>query len=254
MDRLVFFGRVLPEFINFSLPVSPPIRLQNPNSGLDVTCRVLTKNSAVQIDCESHGVYDFADIHCRVYDAAKIPIDLECFALGVSLDLIIDRYIDRDSREYRLISRIDDLGALCTASDSFASGSFDSFAEMYHLVATDLDLYMALNDLIAAIRVPRHAVLGCARAIESLRNIVKEPDMEVPAAWEKLRSVLNIHRSYLELIISNSVAWRHGDRVHISRETCHEIFVRSWIIMNRFLEYRKRGDTSLPVNDFPALV
>jgi hypothetical protein len=33
----------------------------------------------------------------------------------------------------------------------------------------------------------------------------------------------------------------------------HGTIKRSWIVMNRFLEFKKRGDEALPLSDFPLL-
>jgi hypothetical protein len=34
----------------------------------------------------------------------------------------------------------------------------------------------------------------------------------------------------------------------------NEMIIKAWTIMNRFLEYKKRGDRPLPISDFPLLI
>jgi hypothetical protein len=46
---------------------------------------------------------------------------------------------------------------------------------------------------------------------------------------------------------------RHGDPAHIPAITTTEITRRSWKIMNRFFEYKKRDNGPLPLAEFPLL-
>ena len=124
---------------------------------------------------------------------------------------------------------------------------------MWDLVVTDPALFQALDDLIVSITLPHHSTVNCARAIEGLRHLIAAPDATVSQAWEQMRNALQLDRSFLQLITDTSAAPRHGNRIHISGSITTEIVRRSWLIMDRFLEYRKRGNTPLPATDFPTL-
>jgi len=69
-----------------------------------------------------------------------------------------------------------------------------------------------------------------------------------------MRQYLNIDHAYLKFITDVSTAPRHGKRVGAtSQKDFDETITRSWVVMNRFLEYKKRGDKQLPLAAFPLL-
>ena len=61
-----------------------------------------------------------------------------------------------------------------------------------------------------------------------------------------MNATLRLERSYVDLILDHSKGPRHADRAHISGAICSEIVKRSWKIMNRLLEYLKRGFSHSP--------
>ncbi len=71
--------------------------------------------------------------------------------------------------------------------------------------------------------------------------------------WTKMQDYLNIGRSYREFIMTASTEPRHGDRSDVPAHISQQVVERSWVIMNRFLEYKKRGDKPLPIAEFPLL-
>lgn len=121
------------------------------------------------------------------------------------------------------------------------------------MVLQDAGLFMALNDLIAAISLPHVSTVNCARAIEGLRHLIASTGSSDKQAWEQMRQALQIDKAYLKLITDSSAASRHGNRVHVPGSVTTEITRRSWIIMNRYFEYRKRGNRVLSLTDFPLL-
>jgi hypothetical protein len=69
-----------------------------------------------------------------------------------------------------------------------------------------------------------------------------------------MRAALNATKPYVQSITEMSHGTRHGDwSTERSEEEARKTTERAWILMNRFLEYRKRGDQSLPLTDFPLL-
>jgi len=68
-----------------------------------------------------------------------------------------------------------------------------------------------------------------------------------------MRDNLNVSQQFLEFITDHSIGPRHGDVLDIPFSIINELIRRSWIVMNRFLEFKKRGDQKLPSSDFPLL-
>jgi len=126
------------------------------------------------------------------------------------------------------------------------------FDKVLNTVLTEPSVFMALNDLITAISLPHHSSVTCARAIERLRHLVA-PGTPRKDSWESLRQNLNIDRKYLEFVTVHSTGPRHGDPEHIPGTITTEVTQRAWKIMNRFLEFRKRGNVPLQLSEFPLL-
>ena len=73
-------------------------------------------------------------------------------------------------------------------------------------------------------------------------------------AWRVMREKLQIDETYLKFVTGSSKKLRHGDRGATDSKIQMEVTHRAWAIMNRYLEYVKRGETeSLPVESFPIL-
>jgi hypothetical protein len=113
---------------------------------------------------------------------------------------------------------------------------------------------MILHDLIAGISMPYHARIVCARAVEGIRELMSKPNSNTKQAWQHFRDTLRLDRTYVDPITDISKDSRHGKFVHIHGDEENEIIPRSWRIMDRFFEFRKRGGVdSLPVERFPIL-
>ena len=68
-----------------------------------------------------------------------------------------------------------------------------------------------------------------------------------------MQAALNISRPYQQWVTSLSANPRHADRSHITGANTTEALSRTWSLMNRFLEYKRRGDKPLSAPDFPVL-
>ena len=85
-------------------------------------------------------------------------------------------------------------------------------------------------------------------------NLIATPDMPRKKAWAKFRESLRIDENYILLITDYSKAARHGNREYVPGPIAGEIVRRAWAIMNRFFEFRMRGNQPLPITEFPVLV
>jgi hypothetical protein len=68
-----------------------------------------------------------------------------------------------------------------------------------------------------------------------------------------MQAALNISRPYQEWVTNLSAEPRHANRSYVTGADTTDAVARTWRIMNRFLHYRKRGNTSLTAPDFPEL-
>ena len=104
-----------------------------------------------------------------------------------------------------------------------------------------------------AISSPRTIVPHCARAIDTLRVLSAPAKANKKRGWEILQRNLQVSEEYVKLLSVETRASRRGDHQAVSGEMTSEISKRAWTIMNRYLEYRKRGDQPLPLDLFPPL-
>jgi hypothetical protein len=110
---------------------------------------------------------------------------------------------------------------------------------------------LAFDALTYSLDFPDMAVVNCAHTIEHIRHIMA-PGRDRKVGWEIMRNTLNIDKDYLESVSKTSVGPRHGD---FSPEFLNSnARIRAWTVMNRYLEFRKRGGKdALPLSEFPLL-
>jgi len=112
----------------------------------------------------------------------------------------------------------------------------------------------ALRDLNECF-IPNRTTVNCARVIETIRYMIHPTtkDDKRDRAWKAMQRALNIEHSFIKLISDHALSHRHGSYAPVDASTNDEISHRTWEIMNRFLEYRKRDNHPLTAPDFPLL-
>jgi hypothetical protein len=114
-------------------------------------------------------------------------------------------------------------------------------------------LFLAIRDLIDGMRTSYIAETNCTRAVETIRNFFIPEGGSRENGWGPMREALNASREYLVYITDLSRGPRHGDYFGTIAPKVRESAKRTWIVMNRFLEYRKRNNQPLPLSEFPLL-
>jgi hypothetical protein len=215
---------------------------------LDMTIRV-TRHS-VRVEC----LFDrlpsnyLVEMIVRAGDAAKSVVDLVAFSQGYGVIITFDEYRDVDGI-VKKIACVDNI--LCKYCTAFSSTT--NFHEALVLVTQDPPLFMALNDLIIANTLPHYVPANCGRTVEGIRHIIAGPGTDAKIAWPIMRKALNLDKTFIEIITSNAMPYRHGHRITISSEITHTIIQRSWQIMDRYLHLRLRKQEKLPEDEFPIL-
>lgn len=254
MPTVQFLGKILPAVVDITFTDVPPVDWENRDIDLKMSFRIEVNKSSVRVVCDAsrYGADVFLDLFIRALDLARATVDLACFSSGIGATVFLDTLIDPDGKQSTLLAQDPSLVSLCTAFRSGPPPNPD-MAMILQAVLTEPPLFMALNDLITAISLPHHSVVNCARAIERLRHIVA-PSTSKTDSWESLRANLHVTKEYLEFVTKHSTAPRHGQPGHIPGTITSEVTKRAWIIMNRFFEFRKRGNLELPISEFPLLV
>lgn len=247
-----FIGRVLPE--NFPISVTaPPIRIENVKNQLDVTMELSIAQSIISIDgiANRYEKGDFGLMYRRAVHLANSAVDMVAFSTGSGLRAILDRFVQPDGIETPIFSLDSRLAGLCTAY-SLRDGD-ENFDAVFTKVATTPNLFLALNDLIIGLYQPDEAAIVPARAIETIRRIFAPEDAKPADQWRYMHEALRLTKEYLEPITEISKNPRHGARTGPLDGDILVVSERTWVVMNRCLEYFKRGGSALPENEFPVL-
>jgi hypothetical protein len=255
MPKVAFLGRVFP--ICYQLNMAHPNPLEwiweEENLVLRFDVRIEKSNTRIECTLDRFKPEYLAEIHRRSLDIVRSAVNLAAFCSGVGYSVVFEHFVDDLGKQSVFSPQDPSLAGLCTSFSLDPGSAKTPFGKMWDLVVTDPALFQALDDLIVSITLPHHSSVNCARAVEGLRHLIAAPGASASQAWEQMRDALRLDRSFLQLITDTSTAPRHGDRAYIPGATTTEVVRRSWIIMDRFLEYRKRGNTPLPAADFPML-
>lgn len=255
---IVFFrGTVRPPIFKINLTALPTIRYGWPPDNLTADFSINVRDSKIEVKCD---VTRFEkDKHLSMlamhaYDLSMATIDSLCFFHGFGLRVFIEIFVDADGKQTTLTPRSEEAVGLCTAFnlDPSYTGP-DNYEAMIRLVVQERPLLLALNDLIVPISQFNLATINCARVIEGLRAAMASPGWTRDQEWEFMREQLNLTKPYTQFVIGLSAEPRHGKRKAPEVGQQSEIIKRAWTIMNRFLEFRKRGSQQLPIADFPPL-
>lgn len=249
MVTVHFLGRVLLGAVQVSIGHKPNISWEEPEIGLKMLFTVHIEKSAIDVTCQlnRYEPKDFGEIYRRALDLTKASVNLFSFKTGYGLEAVLETFVDWQGATSLICPTSPDAAELCTAYD-LDSG----FEEVHKIALTNIGFYMALNDLVEAIRIPHVASVNCARAIERIRHQIASPNASDSEAWKQMREALHIDRPFLQMITDISRAPRHGGRGYIPGTVTAETLRRSWLIMNRYIEFLKRGN-QLPQDDFPLL-
>jgi hypothetical protein len=257
MPIIRFAGRVLPTFIELTIRDHPEINWRESEADLDMTFQISIQNGRITVECALNRfeqTQHLIPVYMRAFDLVRATVDVSAFATGYGLSVIIDSFTDASGVTTPFVAHDPTIAGLCTAFTLEPASTLqaNTFHHVLTIVLGDWRIFRTLRDLIEAITLPHESAVNCARAVEGLRNIIA-PDAPRAQAWRQMRDTLNLSESYLKLVTDISTGPRHGDHAHIPGATTVEITRRAWVIMNRFLEFKKRGDRSPPLSDFPIL-
>jgi hypothetical protein len=263
MTKIGFKGRIIPESSRMNLRGLPEISYREeplpPDlmQAIDMGFSINVQDSQIFVECNVDPYDDslFGWVHRRLLSLLRDIYNLYSLSSGILLFVVLDTYLDPNGLERPIAQTTPHLAGISTVHtvDSSIPGSF-GLGKLIPLVLQDRPLAAAIRDLIKSISDPNLAPVDCARAIEGLRAIFMPDPTKKKEGWELLQRNLCLSEDYLKHITKTSERPRHGNRDYISGAALREITTRSWIIMNRFLEFRLRGGSHpLPLSEFPLL-
>jgi hypothetical protein len=245
-----FKGQVLPTEAKCTVPNVHTFQWlwQERNMSLEFKVEIRDGKIDVKISAPEYRDADLPEWHRRAFDVCRSIISLHAFKMGLGLTVTLDAFITPTGREGVWLVGDNRLPAVCTAITTD-----EEFDQVWHLVLADPTLIRHLSDLIESITIPHAAVINCARVVDGIKALVSPDENNEKRAWKRLQDAFNIEESYLQLLSETSRKPRHGRHVRIGGILVNEVVLRAWNVMNRYLEYRKRGNMRLPLSEFPLL-
>ncbi|MBV9570429.1 MAG: hypothetical protein JO056_04220 [Alphaproteobacteria bacterium] len=236
--------------IGFKLPLH--VDVTNPFSGKLYDIRPEIRDCKIDVSCQMDEfiLADFQDIFPLALDIVSNVVNLIAFATGWGLTVILDKFVDPDGNEKTIRHRTEYVQGLCT-SYGIDKSRFSAVLQMLHKQPS---LGWAFEDLARAIRETNTKTVHCARAIETLKHLVADENLNNTKRWEQFRDKLNLTVEYVKILTDYSAENRHGKRVFVSAEITQETMRRAWIIMDRYIAFRLHGGIApLPLSQFPML-
>jgi hypothetical protein len=252
MPSIEIKGSVWPRGTMITLP-DLKFAMTNTSTSLTTTFECHCQDSRITIKCNAPEMVkgDPASVGFVVENARMLfdgAISLLSVHAGRSSRFIVES-LSFEGAELDLNMEYAALAGLITAF------KLDEFVSTISSISGDVEVLLVLQDLNAAMSEPFYTSVGCGRAVDGLRHAIAGPDGDPDARkWPELRQALNVDRSYVQAIMSASQRGRHGQRLVSHGHDLHEILRRTWVLFNRFLEYRKRGNVPLTLPDFPPLM
>jgi hypothetical protein len=256
-----FTGRVVPPFNDFT--ISGPITVDwgattvdrnDPTISLVMKATLSITNGIIEVVCDSNlsGTDNFDGwAYRRAFDLSLAVVSIFAFGKGMGLSVALETVVKPDGTTYNIQEGQAHLQLLVTALRSRQDGGID-ITSILPIVLSNPAIFVALTDLTESVSWTPEAPVKCGRAVDAIRHYMA-PQNDRRAGWPAMRDNLNLSQAFLEFITENSKGPRHGDVTGTTVIDLNEIIRRSWIVMNRFLEFKKRGDQRLPLADFPLL-
>lgn len=197
-------------------------------------------------------------LYARGVNLVRAYSDAVSFALGVGFTITVDGIRKPNSTTVDKIQRVNSvLGRLCTAYRCPPSNLVEQaqFENILKIILGEPNLMGSLTDLADTLAFHHQTPTNCGRVLDSLRLAVA-PSLPPRQGWAVLlQQSLRVSRAFQEFISDQSKPPRHGERTSaISEQVVNDILSRTWQIMDRFIEYRKRASQPLAEDEFPELV
>jgi len=248
MPAVYFMGHVEPRDTHLMMENLSSITERDIVSGHITTFTVAIADCVVSVECvvDEYQSDFVSNLYTRSLELARTAVNLISLKMGWSLAVDLDLFIDPDGSEENIMKRMD------SAQGIFDAYDLDDIDKVFNQIACDVNLFMALDDLVSGIGAPRVVAVNCARALDGIKNLLA-PGLKDKAAWKLLQETLNVDEEYLQLISKKSTNSRHGYHEYITDAEASELVERTWKVANRYLHYRLNQQKALPLDLFRQL-
>ena len=215
------------------------------------------KNSIVEIvvNVSAYQPEYLSYIYARAMNLARACLDLAAFQTGHGMIVVLETFTAPNGIVQAIVTGAPEVAGLCRAFrlPAISAEEKSDWAAVLSLVISEPAILGSLNDLSQILSTHHQAPTNCGRVLDSLRRAVA-PNETPKQGWRTLQSLLNSDQAYMQYVSDYSTNPRHGDReTSIPESITIELMKRTWMLMDRFLAYRKMGSFPLSARDFPLL-
>lgn len=237
MDPYILHGLVLPERAQISFGPSE-FEYRTLQSGRTGRARVNIVLNNITVWWFADAQWDLFDLRNVVAQSVLSEVSIIGYIKGYGYDVEIRQVLHNELG----IDYVYGIAIPCIEERNAQIDLNKRFAQIRGKSAGDLGIYLlrCFDDLRMAMRQPHDTAFHCHRAMESLRHYcVKRFSLEdkpEKLQWEKLGQMTGFDKDDVALIRNLSKPIRHGELVPISSERRAEIFLKTWAIVDAFID------------------
>lgn len=212
------------------------IEMQHRSEFGNVEVEAFIHGSHVLADVTSSAEIDLATLRNLVQSSIASVTDQLAFLLGNHVNVEIFAAITPTGYKHVFGVEFDYIRDKLTTEEAFGEW-LPKILTVYRTRAGPY-LQRCLTDYRMAMEHPEDTGFYCFRAVESLRQVFKEDEVDNGDSWSSLREATGVSRSTIEKKIQNySNARRHGDLFTITSEERKLVLESTWEIIREFIEY-----------------
>jgi hypothetical protein len=251
--KVEFLGRVYPDYKNLTITDSQKVHWSFDDPKYAAEIEVYISDSEVRAVCEVEPFTPqiLRHLRARAQDCTSLAVNLFTFVTGSSFVIVLDRWVNPDGEAGPIHLQADDVGTVVSALSVEENGTLKGFNDAYKVLISEPHAAFAMNDLATCLSHPDMTAVNCGRVLDALMRLVCQ-GLPEKRAWAHFQQQLRFDESYIKPISAFSKGPRHGIRRDLTELQRGAIQHHTWVAMNRFIEYRKRGN-ALPAAEFPIL-
>jgi hypothetical protein len=250
-------GTVHPQHLKMTWPRVFKVNWGNGDLGFPLVMEAKIAESICEVACDLPVYTDqmVNTLLARAGNIVRAYCDTAAFASGIGFVTTWETLHKPDGTIQEILKINEPLAALCTAytfppKNEEQMAVFDAVLD---IVLKEPNLLGSLMDLGDTLANFHQTPTNCGRVIDSLRKSLA-PNLKPPQGWAHFQQMLRLTRQFREFVTVHSTDPRHGERqIEIPSTVLDDIAQRTWQIVNRFIEFRKRGSVQLPTSEFPEL-
>lgn len=256
MPTVRFYGTIHPTFLQLTSP-SFGTTWPADDLGFPLPMEASVQGSKFTVTCELPKYEEAmgAVLLARAGNLIRVFTNAVSFSMAIGLTITFDSFQAPDGRIGPVQHITFGLVGICSAF-TFPPKSSSENAEFHralNTIITEPNLAGSMTDLAETLVHWHQTPTNCGRVLDSLRKAVA-PAVKPIKGWAILQGIVNADDAYMKFVSDISTDPRHGDRTAgTSSRDVAETMRRTWEVMNRFIEYRKRGSQPLSLTEFPML-